>query len=74
MRVLHRTRAAGKELGIDKGSGTGQAGTEVGTGDEDGTVSIKGGCVQGLSWEGAAHIWTKRAVVGDSGRGGKVGG
>lgn len=28
-----------------------------------GEVSIKGGCIQGLSWDGAVHIWTKRAVV-----------
>lgn len=27
------------------------------------TVSVKGGCVEGLRWEGAAHIWTSEAVV-----------
>ncbi|OQO05933.1 hypothetical protein B0A48_10029 [Cryoendolithus antarcticus] len=29
----------------------------------DETVSIKGGLVRGMSYEGAAHIWTKSAVV-----------
>lgn len=33
----------------------------------DGTIAcVKGGCLEGLSkemLEGAAHIWTKRAVV-----------
>jgi hypothetical protein len=27
------------------------------------TVSIKGGCLEGLDWSGAKHIWAKRAVV-----------
>jgi hypothetical protein len=27
------------------------------------TVSIKGGLVQGLDWKGAAHIYTRSAVV-----------
>jgi hypothetical protein len=35
--------------------------------DADGTprstVSIKGGVIEGLSWEGGIHIWTSRAVV-----------
>jgi len=26
-------------------------------------VSIKGGCIKDLDWKGAAHIWTKEAVV-----------
>lgn len=24
---------------------------------------MKAGCVEGLDWKGAVHIWTKRAVV-----------
>ncbi len=28
-----------------------------------GTVSIKGGCLEGLDWGGAKHIWCKEAVV-----------
>jgi len=31
-----------------------------------GTVSVKGGCLDGLTkemFEGATHIWTKRAIV-----------
>ncbi|KAI9804991.1 MAG: hypothetical protein M1833_006294 [Piccolia ochrophora] len=27
------------------------------------TVSVKGGCIQNLSWQAAKHIWCKRAVV-----------
>jgi hypothetical protein len=27
------------------------------------TVSVKGGCIEGLDWKGAVHIWTKRAVL-----------
>lgn len=27
------------------------------------TVTIKGGVLEGLKWEGAVHIWCKRAVV-----------
>jgi hypothetical protein len=26
-------------------------------------VSVKSGCIEGLDWKGAAHIWTKRAVL-----------
>jgi hypothetical protein len=32
-------------------------------GTERDTVSIKGGVVKGLSWKGAAHIFTRSAVV-----------
>ncbi|KAK4235964.1 Mss4-like protein [Achaetomium macrosporum] len=32
-------------------------------GTERDTVSIKGGLVRGLSWKGAAHIFTRSAVV-----------
>ncbi|KAL2130004.1 hypothetical protein VTI74DRAFT_7026 [Chaetomium olivicolor] len=32
-------------------------------GTERDTVIMKGGLVQGLKWEGAAHIYTKSAVV-----------
>ena len=32
-------------------------------GSERGTVSIKGGCVEGLSWEGGHHIYTRSAVL-----------
>lgn len=28
-----------------------------------GTVSVKGGCVEGLSWEGGKHIFCRSAVV-----------
>jgi hypothetical protein len=24
---------------------------------------VKGGCIEGLDWKGAVHIWTKRAVI-----------
>jgi hypothetical protein len=27
------------------------------------TVCVKGGCVKGLDYSGAAHIWTRSAVV-----------
>lgn len=27
------------------------------------TLSVKGGCVDGLSWEGAKHIWTRTARI-----------
>jgi hypothetical protein len=30
---------------------------------EGNTVSVKGGCIEGLDWNGAVHIWTKRAVI-----------
>ena len=30
---------------------------------EKDTVNVKGGCIEGLDWKGAIHIWTKRAVV-----------
>lgn len=33
------------------------------TGSERGTIAIKGGCVEGLKWEGAIHIFTRSAVV-----------
>ncbi|CAK7240658.1 MAG: hypothetical protein STHCBS139747_002104 [Sporothrix thermara] len=26
-------------------------------------VSVKGGCLEGLDWRGAIHIWTKTAMV-----------
>lgn len=26
-------------------------------------VSVKGGCIEGLVWEGAKHLWVKRARV-----------
>jgi len=26
-------------------------------------VSVKSGCIECLDWKGAAHIWTKRAVL-----------
>jgi len=26
-------------------------------------VSIKGGCIEGLRWQDAKHIWTKNALV-----------
>ncbi|KAI5865712.1 hypothetical protein GGS23DRAFT_351695 [Durotheca rogersii] len=26
-------------------------------------VSVKGGCIEGLDWSGAIHIWTKSAMV-----------
>ncbi len=26
-------------------------------------VSVKGGCIEGLDWERAIHIWTKSAMV-----------
>ncbi|KAI1488424.1 Mss4-like protein [Biscogniauxia mediterranea] len=26
-------------------------------------VSVKGGCIEGLDWRGAIHIWTKSAMV-----------
>ncbi|KAK4182191.1 Mss4-like protein [Podospora australis] len=32
-------------------------------GTERGTVSVKGGLVQGLEWSGAKHIYTRTAVV-----------
>lgn len=32
-------------------------------GSERGTVSIKGGCVEGLDWEGGIHIFTRSAVM-----------
>ncbi|GAB1316955.1 CENP-V/GFA domain-containing protein [Madurella fahalii] len=32
-------------------------------GKERDTVSIKGGCVKGLEWKGAAHIYARSAVV-----------
>ncbi|KXX76828.1 hypothetical protein MMYC01_201924 [Madurella mycetomatis] len=32
-------------------------------GKERGTIAIKGGCVKGLEWQGAAHIFTRSAVV-----------
>lgn len=28
-----------------------------------GTISVKGGILEGLDWSQAKHIWTKRAVV-----------
>ena len=33
------------------------------SGSERGIVSIKGGCVEGLNWEGGIHIFTRSAVV-----------
>ena len=27
------------------------------------TVRVKSGCIEGLDWSDAVHIWTKRAVV-----------
>jgi hypothetical protein len=27
------------------------------------SVSIKGGCIEGLDWTDVVHIWTKEAVV-----------
>lgn len=27
------------------------------------TVSIKGGCVEGLEWKGAKHIWLRSMVA-----------
>ena len=32
-------------------------------GSETETVSIKGGCIDGLDWSGAEHIFTRSAVV-----------
>ena len=26
-------------------------------------VSVKGGCIEGLDWKNAIHIWTKSAMV-----------
>jgi len=26
-------------------------------------VSVKGGCIEGLDWKKAKHIWCKRAMV-----------
>ncbi|XXH06093.1 hypothetical protein Hte_012538 [Hypoxylon texense] len=26
-------------------------------------VSVKGGCIEGLDWTGAIHIWTKSAMI-----------
>jgi len=26
-------------------------------------VSVKGGCIEGLNWQDAKHIWTKSALV-----------
>jgi hypothetical protein len=30
---------------------------------EGGEISVKSGCIEGLDWTGAVHIWTKRAVT-----------
>lgn len=30
---------------------------------EKNVVSIKGGCIMGLDWQKAIHIWTKSAMV-----------
>ena len=39
-------------------------GTRVAHARQDGdTVNIKGGCLEGLDWKSAKHIWCKRAVV-----------
>ena len=32
-------------------------------GSERGRVAIKGGCIEGLNWEGGIHIFTRSAVV-----------
>jgi hypothetical protein len=32
-------------------------------GGERPTASIKGGCIEGLDWSGAKHIYTRTAVV-----------
>lgn len=32
-------------------------------GIERDTVSVKGGCIEGLDWSGAKHIFTRSAVV-----------
>jgi hypothetical protein len=30
---------------------------------EGSTVSVKSGCIEGIDWKGAVHIWIKRAVL-----------
>jgi hypothetical protein len=31
--------------------------------DKRKVVSVKGGCIEGLDWKNAKHIWTKNALV-----------